>query len=208
MTKYERKPRTICLDFDDTVVNFTGMLFDTYNKLNDTCLYTTDIKDYEFESINFEDKRGNVVKGEDIRQLYLEYEKEGLYATLKPLGGAEQALHLMNKLGYKIIILTARAPEYEKQTKFCLLHNNLHHDLVVFSPSNDKAKMLRKLAKDYNIVAFADDKAETCVDVHENTNVNQVYVVNQEHNKDFDFDPEIKRISGIFEIIRDLRDLN
>ena len=90
----------------------------------------------------------------------------------------------------------------------CLLDQDLPHDQVLFADSKDKAKVVRKLSKEYNVVAFADDKHSTVEDVKKNTKVKNVYLVNQEHNRNMENIDGVKRVNGIFEIIRDLKDLN
>jgi len=203
----KNKPKVIALDYDDTLVNFQGLLCDIHNRLYDTCVYPSDFTEYDIKKLEVTDARGTHVKGIDIYETFKKYEGIGLYSALKPLDGARRALHLIHKLGYKIIIVTARSEEYRDQTIFNLLHQNLDYDEIHFCPSSEKAKTIRRLSKEYNIVAFVDDKAATCADVAENTNVNTVYMVDQAHNRSFESD-DIKRIDSVFELIRDLRDIS
>lgn len=201
------KPKAVIFDSDDCLVNFQDMLCRIHNKLHDTCITPSDIREYDMNKANMVDARGNEVKGEELFKTFKEYENHGLYATLKPLPEARHALHLIRKMGYKIIILTARPEEYEKQTRFCFLHQNLEHDEIVFAPSSEKAKAIRKLAQTYNIQVFADDKASTCVDVSENTKTKMVFNILQPHNRDIELDDEIKRVDSVFDIVRYLPDL-
>jgi len=201
------KPKAVILDFDDCLCDFIGMLCRIHNKINKTYITPSDILEYDMNKAHMVDVQGNEVNGEDLFNTFKEYEQHGLYATLKPLPEARHALHIIRNLGYRIIILTARPEEYKKQTKFCLLHQNLEHDEVIFAPSKEKAKTIRRLSKTYNIVAFADDKASTCIDVNESTKVKQVYIINQSHNKDIEIDEEIKRVDSVFDIVRNLPDL-
>ena len=125
---------------------------------------------------------------------------------MKPFPEARHALQKFREYGYKIIFLTARPVGFEKQTLFCLLNRYLPYDEIIFRPSDEKATEIKKLAKKYNIVVFADDKASTCNEVRETKKVKHVYCVNQAHNKSVEM-PEIKRVDGIFEIVADLKRL-
>ena len=113
----------------------------------------------------------------------------------------------MRNLGYKLIILTARPKEYEKQTMLNILHQNVPYDEVLFCPSDEKAKMIRKLSKRYNIQMFADDKASTIEDVYENCNVNNVVIITKPHNVDMEIDEDIIRVQSLFDSVRYLKEI-
>ena len=204
----KRKERVIVVDYDDTCVDFIGFLCRLHNKLYKTCITPADFKDYDFDMVEIKDARNNVVHGEEIRNTFLEYETEGLYAALPPLPEAKHALKFMKSLGYKIIILTARKEEYKKQTMMNILHNDMPHDEVIFCPSDLKAKKLRQLSRIYNIQMFADDKASTILDVSENTNIKMVVCVNQPHNMGTKLDDEVIRVDSLFEAVRYLKDIS
>ena len=89
----------------------------------------------------------------------------------------------------------------------CLPYRFWYDDLI-FCSSSDKAKMIRKLGKTFNVVAFADDKASTVQDVFENTNVNEVYLINQPHNEHMEIDEDITRLNKLFDIVQFLKDVN
>jgi uncharacterized HAD superfamily protein len=203
----KRKEKVIVVDYDDTVVDFMGFLCRLHNKLYKTCITPSDFKAYDFDLVEIEDARGNKVHGKDIRETFLEYEKHGLYAALSLLPEAKFALKMFKELGYKIIILTARKEEYEKQTMMNVLNLNVPFDELIFCPSDLKAKKIRQLAKKYNIQMFADDKASTVKDVAETTNVNFVICINQSHNKSEEFDEDIIRCDGLMDAVRLLPDL-
>lgn len=205
-TKRKTKERVIILDLDDTTVGFVDKLCRLHNRLHHTEISPSDIKEYNIKKLQFTDCSGNVVTGEELWQTFQEYESY-IYPSLKPLPEAREALQRIKRKGYLIFFLTARKPSYEKPTLFCLLDQDLPHDRVIFADSHDKAKVVRKLAKEYNVVAFADDKHSTVKDVKENTKTKNVYIVNQEHNRNMDDIVGVKRINGIFEIVRDLPEL-
>lgn len=200
-----KKPKTIVLDFDDTVVDFMGKLCEQHNRLHGTCISPYDLKEYDMTKLKMKDANKVTVTGEQLFNTFKEYEIQGLYAALKPLPRARHALQRMKEYGYRIIILTARPADFEKQTLFCLLNQDIPYDEVIFSPSKEKANVLKKLAKTHNIQCFVDDKASTCDDVIKTTKIKKVYMVNQEHNRNVQVDPKIRRIPGIFDIIRDLK---
>lgn len=201
------KPKIVVFDLDDTTVGFVDKLCRLHNRLHHTEISPSDIKEYNIKKLNFVDCSGNTVNGEELWQTFQEYEPY-IYPSLKPLPEAREALQRLKKKGYLIFFLTARKPSYEKPTIFCLLDQDLPHDQVLFADSKDKAKVVRKLSNDYNVVAFADDKHSTVEDVKKNTKVKNVYLVNQEHNRNMENIDGVKRVNGIFEIIRDLKDLN
>lgn len=201
------KPKAVVFDSDDCLVGFMQGLCDLHNKIYKTCVTPSDIKEYDMTKAHMIDVNKNEVEGQALMDTFKEYEDHGIYAALEPLPFAERALHIIRKFGYYIIVLTARPEKYRKQTEMNFLKHNLHFDEVVFAESREKAKTIRKLAKTYNIVAFADDKATTCIDVNESTNVNQVYIVNQKHNEDFELDEDIQRVNSVFDIVRNLPDL-
>jgi uncharacterized HAD superfamily protein len=162
--------------------------------------------EYDLKQVEFRDANNRLVKKGDLYDTFLKYEPHGLYAALPPMSEVKHALHLIRKLGYHIILITARKPEYEEQTIFNLLNNDLEYDKLFFS--TDKAELIRKLYKEYEIVCFADDKASTVIDVFDNTKVKRVFLVNQQHNKSIQVDDQIKRINNIFEIVRYLPDIS
>lgn len=207
MAKRKMKPKAVVFDGDEVLVGFLLGLCDLYNKRNGTCITPSDIKEYDINKAHMVDVNGNEVEGKDLMQTFRDNEDHGIYALLDPLPYVERALNIVHKFGYRIIVLTARNEKYRTETENNFLKHNLHFDEIIFSESHEKAKVIRKLAKTYNIVSFADDKATTCVDVNENTNVKQVYIVTQKHNEDFELDDEIQRVDSIFEIVRDLPDL-
>lgn len=204
----KRKEKVVVVDYDDTCVDFIGFLCRLHNKLYKTCVTPSDFKAYDFDLIEIKDARNNVVKGDEIRKTFLEYETEGLYAALPILPEARHALKFIKSLGYKVIILTARKPEYEKQTMMNILHNNIPFDEVIFCPSELKAKKIRQLSRTYNIQMFADDKASTIKDVSVNTNIKNVVCVNQAHNMSEDFDNDVIRVDSLFEAVRYLKDIS
>jgi len=202
------KEKVVCLDLDDAIVGFLPMLCLIYNKLNGTCIAPMDFKEYDLEILEMKDANGNVVLGKGIKDIFKEFEDHGLYASLDVLPEASHALNLIKKLGYKIFFITAREERFEKQTKLNLLKNHIEYDRLFFVKSCDKAKIIRKIAKEYQVIMFFDDRLSTVVDVFENTNTKHVFLKEMPHNKHQEIDAGIIRVSGLFDTVRYLKDVN
>ncbi len=202
--KYKRRPHAIVLDYDDTVVDFIGFLCMVHNHLHGTCMTRRDVINWGFKDINMEDARGQAVTGAEFNQTFKDWEPHGLYASLPAFKDARRAIDLMRKMGYKIIIMTARGEKYRQETELNAMHQGITYDELRFS--DDKVKTIRELSKTYNIKMFADDKADTVLRVAEKCKVKHVFIIDQEHNKDIDEDEDIIRVRDIMEAIRYLPD--
>jgi uncharacterized HAD superfamily protein len=151
------------------------------------------------------DARGNTVTGAEFNQTFQDWEANGLYASLPAFKDAKRAINLMRKMGYKIIIMTARGEKYRKETELNAMHQGIVYDELHFS--DDKVKTIRELSKQYNIKMFADDKADTVLRVAEKCKVKHVFIIDQEHNKGVEEDDDdIIRVRDIMEAIRYLPD--
>lgn len=208
MTKRKTKEKIVCLDLDDSIVNFLPTLCMIYNREHDTCIAPIDFKEYNLEACSMTDARNNTVEGKAVKELFEDRENHGLYALLEVLPEAQHALGLIKKLGYKVYFITARSEKFKTQTCDNLYKHHIEFDELLFVKSQDKAKCIRRLAKDYNVVMFFDDKASTVIDVFENTNVNHVFLRNMPHNQAVEMDESITRVSGLFDTIRFLKDVN
>ena len=202
--KYKRRPHAVVLDYDDTVVDFIGFLCMVHNHLHGTCMTRRDVVNWGFKDINMKDARGNTVTGAEFNQTFKDWEAHGLYASLPAFKDAKRAIDLIRKMGYKIIIMTARGEKYRQETELNTMHQGIHYDELHFS--DDKVKTIRELSKTYNIKMFADDKADTVLKVAEKCKVKHVFIVDAEHNKDIDDDEDIIRVRDIMEAIRYLPD--
>lgn len=210
------KPKAIVLDYDDTVVDFIGGLCRLHNKKYGTCITANDIRDWNFNSLNVKDIDGKTVVGSQLQATFAEYEPEGLYVGLNMLEYAFSALEIMKQKGYVIIILTARSERYHKQTELNLIFNKI--DLLVSRvyckpcdwPGIEKFKVkrLKELSKEFNIVAFADDKLETVQQVNEFCNVANLFLVERGHNLDHEVDEKVIRVKNILEMLRYLKKVN
>lgn len=199
----KKKPFAVVLDWDDTIGKFLGDLCFFHNKIHGSCIHPNDIAEWDMESVDVEDARGNRVLGAELFETFKKYEKY-LYAQMTLKDGSKHAINIMKKLGYKIIVITARPEEFRLATEVNIIHHDMHVDELYFT--KDKVKKIRELAKKYKIEVFADDKPSTVEDVNSKCKVNNVYLVDMAHNRELEFDEDIKRINSLVEIVRDLKD--
>jgi len=200
-----QKPFLVVLDLDDCIVSFMGALCRVHNKKYGTSITPSDLNSWDFNTLEVKDAQGNVVKGEELRKTFADYEAEGLYVGLPLLGASDQALEFMKNKGYRVVILTARDEKYGKQTELNLIFNRIYQyvDEVFFKA--DKVKKIQNLSKAYHIVMFADDKAETVQKVIQNCNVDHVFLIEQAHNENVEVDPDVKRVRDLLDTVRYLR---
>jgi hypothetical protein len=206
------KPKVIILDVDDTILDFCGFLCSLHNKKYGTCISPNDLTDWNFSSVEVKDANGNVVLGSQLRATFEEYEADGLYVGLDVLGDADFALEIMKKLGYKIILLTARNEKFGKQTELNLIMNKIYQfiDEIHFKSDknieNFKTNKIKELSKIYNIQLFADDRAETVMQISENCKVDKIFLINKAHNKNIEIEDEnIVRVGDLMEAVRYLK---
>jgi len=200
--KKTTKAPTVILDIDDTIFNFTGHLCFLFNRKHGSSISENDLKEWNFYSTKVEDVRGNVVNGKELRQFFLDYEAHGLYTALPPIRESTMAIDLIKKLGYKIILLTARDERFEKDTELSLLMYNIPYDEVIFNA--DKPKHINRLARKHIIVAFADDKFEYIKNVAETDKVEMCYLIEKTHNRNEELPEGSLRVRDLLEVVRHL----
>lgn len=200
-----KKEKIVVLDYDDTIGSFLGSLCQLHNRIHGTHITEHVIDSWDFNDVEIKDVNGNIVRGSELEQTLKEYEVQ-LYAAMPLLPDSKFAIDTMKAIGYKVFILTARPEQYAKETHFNIIKNDLNCDEVIFDW--DKAKVLKQLAKKYNIKLFADDNVETIKTVHENCRIGTVCLVNKKHNLDVEVDEEIKRIGSIVDCIKYLKKVN
>ena len=201
MKKKTKKIPCIVTDLDDVIVDFLGFLCDLYNSKHNTSITKNDITDWNFESLQIRDMGNVKVKGEDLRDFFLEYES-AFYSSIPVMDDAKRALDYIKFLGYKVIILTARDEKHRKATEVCLWRNGIVYDELVMDW--DKQKQFKRLQRKHDIFFFADDKAETCELINEHCKAQDVYLVNKPHNTSHEETEGIIRINNLLEIIRTL----
>lgn len=206
--KRKAKPKTILIDYDDTVISFLQTLCKIHNQKYGTCITHNDIKTWDFEAMDVTDARGNRVTGQDLRDTFKYFEDHGMYAALKPLPYAKYALDTAHEIGYKVIILTARPEKYRIATEWNLLANDLYYDELFFE--KDKVKKIKELSKTHNIVFFADDKPTTVHDVAENCKVKNVFLIKSSVNESSipDLHEDVKIANDLMDCIKELKQIN
>lgn len=200
-----KKEKIVVLDYDDTIGSFLGSLCQLHNRIHGTHISEHVIEHWDFEPIEVKDVNGKVVKGSDLEATFKEYEVQ-LYAAMPLLPDAKFAIDTMKAIGYKVFILTARPEQYSKETYFNIIKNDLHYDEIIFDW--DKAKVLKQLAKKYNIKMFVDDNVETIKTVFENCKIGTVCLIDKRHNEDVEIDDEIKRVGSLVDCIKYLKRVN
>jgi uncharacterized HAD superfamily protein len=204
------KKKAIVLDIDDTIVQFCSFLCFLHNNLHGTSVSHHDLKQWSFDGLDIKDVRGNRVTGKELKKTFRLYEPDGLYSILPVIKDARFAIKIMKELGYKIILMTARKKEFQRQTILNLVAHNIQYDEVYFTPSHDKAKKIQNISKKYNVVMFADDRYETVKDVNDKCKIEHLFLVNMPYNNAIELDPStdrIQRINNLFEAIRHLEDV-
>jgi hypothetical protein len=116
------------------------------------------------------------------------------------------AIDIMKKLGYKIILLTARDERFKRDTEISLLMHGVPFDDVIFNA--EKAKHINRLARKHNIVAFADDKFEHIKNVADTDKVEATYVIDKLHNRDEELPDGGLRVRDLLEVVRQLPDVS
>lgn len=219
----KRKPKCIVLDFDDTIVDFCGKLCWLHNKLYGTSVSKLDIKDWEFDSLDFKDGAGNRVLGKELRQTFKDWEGH-IYDTIEPLDGAPDALKLAYDRGYKIVILTARNIKFEQHTMMSIMQHDLPYTpgLIFHNPYDPKKEeekekhkyfkrdKINELKKEYNIVRFVDDKFVTVQDIAENCRaVKECVLLTMPSNQEIEIDEDLMtREDLLLMALRNLKQLN
>ena len=178
-----RKPKCICLDIDDTLLDFIGHLCTVHNNMYGTNYKRTDITDWSLP--------------EELRKTFKDYEN-WIYTSQPVLPKVIKQLQFFRDEQYSIILMTARDELYRKHTIFNLALNGIKFDELFFN--KNKSLKLNRLAEKYNIHLFADDKIETVNKVRRDTDIMHVFLINTPANRNEDVEEGIIRINNIYEI--------
>lgn len=196
------KTHAVVLDIDDTIVDFIGFLCYLYNVKHNTTVSPVDLKNWDMVGTKVEDAQGKIVKGEELRVFFRDLEPHGLYAAIPAIKESVLAVELMRRLGYKIILLTARDEKFLKDSEINLIVNRIPYDEIIFD--HDKAKQINRLAKKHSIAMFVDDNTKHVTNVFDTDKVEVVYLVNRPHNNSTELPEGIVRINDLLEIVRTL----
>lgn len=204
--KASKKIPTVILDIDDTIVDFVGFLCYLYNAKNETSITGSDLTSWDFVGTKVEDAQGKVVRGSELRKFFKDYEDSGLYAACPVIKESALAISFMKKLGYKIILMTARDEKHKKDTEINLLVNKIPYDELIFD--REKDKRVRRLARKHSIYLFADDNLHHIKSVFETDRVDQCFLINRHHNKNLEAPEEVTRIDDLLEAVRTLPEVD
>lgn len=199
----KKKPKAIILDYDDTVCRFLDTLVMIHNREHGTCIGVQDLTSWDFKDVDFKDAKGNTVKGNELLETMKKYEPCGLYAMLAVSEETKFALELMDKLNYKIIILTARKKEFEGQTKLNIMMHHLPIEELVMDW--DKAKKINELKRKYDVKMFVDDNFNTVKAVLEQCDIPHVCLISKGHNEKEEIPDGVTRVQDLLECVRYLR---
>jgi len=205
IVKNKSKTPTIITDVDDVLFHFLDYTCFLFNSKNGTSITESDLTTWGFENTKITDSNGRLVDGKQIRDFFEDYEAHGLYSALPPIKNSILALSLIRKMGYKIIALTARKPQFEKDTEISFITHGIQIDEVIFGA--DKPKEIKKLAKKHNIVAYADDRYSYIKDANETNYVGTCFLVNKAHNKQEVIEEDVRRVNDLLEMVRFLPNL-
>lgn len=129
------KPRTIAIDVDNTIADYTDGLRTWMRNNIDTDLYPIgpmpepDFYDLEFAS-------GWIFPNNEFASVHEAAVKDGLYLNLKPIDGVTKAINGLKEHGWTVTIVTGRKePDALNQTAEWLAHYNIHYDRL----TGDKA---------------------------------------------------------------------
>lgn len=135
------KTKMICLDLDDTTLDFTGALLKSFNSLNTKQYSTTDIQTWELP--------------QELEQHLRDHEEE-LYLNLELTEGSQRFFKRMEESKTQILFITARSDKHETATKLNLYRKHGLPYEIMFS--DNKIRDLKYLEQIYEILAFVDDK--------------------------------------------------
>jgi len=174
------KQSLVVLDLDDTVMEFSRHLIETYkNMTQEDCPALT--------TWNLE---------EDVENVLRKAEKKEFYGTMKPTSGAVEFIKEMKIRDIEVIYLTARPEEYDENTSYSLCKHGIYREIIY---NKNKLKELKRLSQQYNILAFVDDRAYY---IEEASGAGiQSYIRTVGHNKDHKYE---KRVDSLMEILNDI----
>ncbi len=115
-----------------------------------------------------------------------------IYKNLQPASGAINVLSKLNKLNFKIYLITARNEKYRNVTENWLAQNNIPYDFLYHE--DNKAP----LAVKKNIQLFIEDNKNNTIELLKN-NI-PVILVNKYHNKNLQKKNNIFRVDNWQEI--------
>lgn len=197
------KPKAFICDLDDTLADFIGTLTYNFNKLTGKGLQAHHWSKYHMEGVDVIGKHGERFLFDEVYAIMRLMEQSGFYAYLPALPGAQDFVEILNRSGIRVIIVTARPPEYAHDTMYNVIYNNFQVRATNILFSKNKAETITKLAEEYDIIGFVDDAAHHVNNVAKNTKV-QAYCLPKAHNLNEKVLKRVKRME-LWEILADLK---
>lgn len=180
---------TVILDADDVLVDLKYSLCATLNK------YTgKDISCEEWGSFNITEIYDNL----HIQEFYDLITENHLLRNADPIDNARSTLIKIRELGYRIVIISARAyhPDAHAVTVDWFKRKEIPFDAVHISGGGIRKSYYANIYDD--IVASADDNLDNCIDFKEKCNIKNVLLVTQPWNVS---DTSFQRIANISELL-------
>lgn len=121
--------------------------------------------------------------------------------NMDPEKGAAVVTNMLKKLGYEIIILTARGfhPNGHKITEnWCNVHNITFDEIIVVGPHECKSETIKGLG---DIHIYVDDNGSHIAAADQLDNVEHAIIMNMPWNQHDDHDHRIDKLSQILELI-------
>lgn len=178
------KPKAAIIDIDDTCLPFIPYLLVVHHRNKKVKYKSSELTEWKLP--------------EDLRETFIEYE-DLIYASMPAMKGVIDKLREFKEKGYKVILMTARDKEFKRVTEFNLAMNGIEYDDEIYFNKN-KALKINRLAEQYDIRYFADDKADTVNKVKRETGVKNVYLINMTSNKNDEMEPGVIRINNLCDI--------
>lgn len=180
------------IDIDDTMADLRTPMC---NSLNIVCE-----EKYHWEQWTGDNTVENLY-GITTNKLLSTIEDDGLLEHLQPHPEVAEFMHLLHKLDYYVVFLTARAwhPRGVQVTEQWLKANNIEYDKLIVCPLEaNKAEIVRE---HFDEVDFAvDDSVRHCRSYSNEPIIKNVYVYDIPWNRDVDVG-RAKRITSLTEIL-------
>ena len=156
-----KKPLTLAFDLDDTLIKFTEQVCEFARELGGFSYKLSDLVTWDYP---------------DDLDSFMKTHQYSIYATAECFACSARLVKEAHANGWKILYITARPEKSRKITEENLKVNGLDcYEKLIFT--SDKAKAIRELSSEYEIISFFDDKVETINEVAATTKVPNVYLV-------------------------------
>lgn len=181
--------KVLMVDVDGVLADYPNSFYDFINQKLGTKFNPALQHDYDFCKVMGIDRK----KYEELKH---EYRESGYKRYLKVIPGSKESLDEFKRLGYKIVIFTARpVSDYnriETDTLFWLNENKLPYDMVLFAEK--KHEELAKFYKNVKPVFFFEDSESNALALADDGI--KVILFNKPHHKYTEANENIVRVNN------------